>query len=190
MTAIPAGARCATHPYVGAIYLCARCGTFLCTECAGDREAFVDGFRRSAERVPELAVQAELAWVLTEFGGPVASPVWYATWLGASAGAWWIGLRLVSGVVSYREILRGLSYTNVLAGLGLVTLWLSGPATLFAMLVLGLWGSVLQILAMTRLTGGDIGRAAGAFLVSILVLSLGACTACITPTFLPSMSRL
>lgn len=154
------------------------------------RIAFIDGFEQGAASIPELARHSELAWWMNEFAGPVASPVWYAAWLFASSVAWWIGLRLVCGPTSLREIVRGLSYTNVLAAFGLVTLWLTGPTAVFAMLALGLWGSVLQILAMTRLAGGEIVRAIGAFLVSLAVLSSLGCFACMAPAAVVSMSGL
>src|SRR5690606_27710436 len=95
------------------------------------RDAYVAGFRRGAQNLPELWEYADLAWAFTEFGGPVGSPLWYGLWLGVSAAGWWMGLRLVAGRVPYREIVRGLSYTNVLAGFGLVTMWFSGPSVLF-----------------------------------------------------------
>lgn len=277
--AVPAGARCGTHPASAALYLCARCGTFLCTDCAaigfdgesycgpceahlpGDipweqrrrigyfgalrdtvaavllwpaaffrhaprersiwpalvfgylftalvdaidllraivvwseapeaRVAFVEGFERGASEVPALAGWGEVAWFLVELGGPVASPLTYGVWMIATAAAWWVGLRVVSGSADPREILRGLSYTNVLALFGVVTLFLAGPVAVFVMMLLALWGGVLQVLAMARLTDGSIGRSVAAFVISIVLLSLAGCAICMVPAAVVSVGRL
>lgn len=277
--AIPAGARCAVHPGGAALYLCARCGTFLCSDCAligfdgesycapceaqlpGDipweqrrrigylaafrdtaaavllwpaaffrhaprersiwpallfgycftlivdlidlaralvvvfrepeaRLAFVEGFERGASEVPGLLGHGELAWFLVELGGPVLSPLTYSAWMIATTAAWWVGLRVTSGPADPREILRGLSYTNVLALFGVLAVFFAGPAALFVMIVLALWGGVLQVLAMTRLTDGSVARSAGAFVISIVLLSLAGCAICMVPAAVVSFGRL
>lgn len=271
VSSLPSGARCATHPYVAAAYLCARCGTFLCTECAvvaedaesyctaceaslpgaipwerrrrigrlravggtalavvlapaaffrheprersiwptvmfgylftlvvdvmdlgralviwqtdpGYRDAFVAGFRQSAGTLPAVQEHAEVAWWLSEFGAPLGSPLWYGGWLVVTSSAWWVGLRIVGGPVPFREIVRGLSYTNVIAGFGLLTMWIAGPAVLFTSIVFALWSAILQIFAMSRLVRHELGRAVGAFLVMLLLLVSGGCVACLVPS--------
>lgn len=147
----------------------------------GYRDAFMDGFRQGSAHLPQLGEYADWAWALTEFGGPLGSPAWYALWLLILGASWWLGLRVVAGPVSFPEVLRALSYTNVLAGFGLLTMWFTGPAIMFSTISLLLWSGVLQILAMSRLVGNELGRAVGAFLLMLLLLSLGSCAACIAP---------
>jgi hypothetical protein len=133
----PAGAQCAKHPGVAAVAPCARCGTFLCGECAevvGEAaycEACVLWLRqhgapsRTVQAVLALNVLAIVCFPACGFSVPVLNV------LAAASGLWWPA-RELRRIQAGEGPLRGVRQAQVARGLGGVNL-----------LLLGLWGAAL-----------------------------------------------
>lgn len=115
--------------------------------------------------------------------GLAAAPVLYFVQLYSIAGLWWLGLRVAGGLRRpFHVIVRALCYLEVLsllvpivAPLGQLGL----PGRLVAM-AFTIWGLGLQILAVSRMQGIEVGRGFVAFVVgasiagSLLCLAGGA----------------